>query len=132
MTWGPDSPNIRWKTPLPGHGNRNLLFTVADKGVLVCRDPETGEILWKTRLPQRCNRPSPVAGDGKIYIHSSNGTTAVVAAAREFRLLAHNDLGEPGSNASPAPVPGRLLIRSAEHLVCIECRNEPGVTEYSG
>jgi len=108
---------------------RDLLFTVADKGVLVCRNPETGEILWKTRLPQRRNRPSPVAGDGKIYVHSSNGTTAVVAAEPEFRLLAHNDLGEPSSNASPALVPGRLLIRTADHLVCIDGRNQTKVAE---
>lgn len=105
---------------------RSLLFTVTDQGILTCRVPDTGEILWKTRLPQRRNRSSLVAAEGRIYIHSSNGTTAVVAAAPEFHLLEHNDLGEPGSNASLALVAGRLLIRTEEHLVCIEGRPPAG------
>jgi len=99
---------------------QNLMFTVTDQGVLTCRVPDTGEVLWKTRLPQRGNRSSLVAAEGRIYVHSSNGTTAVVAAAPEFHLLGHNDLGEPGSNASPALAAGHLLIRTEEHLVCID------------
>lgn len=95
-----------------------LLFSITNKGVLACRDSETGEELWKKRLDQRGNHPSIVAGDGKIYVPSSYGSISVVAAAPEFELLAENRL-EPGfgrANASPAIADGTLVIRGEGHL----------------
>lgn len=100
-----------------------LLYTVADNGVAVCWEPLTGEIRWRQRLSGRGYRPSLLAGDGKVYAFDSFGHASVIAAGPSFRLLAENDLGEPG-NASPAWAEGCLLVRTAEHLYCIEAGEE--------
>lgn len=96
----------------------DLFFTVSGKGILVCRDPQTGEILWKRRLQQRSNHPSLVAGDGKIYIASGDGTTSVVAAKPQFELLSTNHLeGDNGKAiASPAIADGTIVLRSERYL----------------
>jgi outer membrane protein assembly factor BamB len=97
-----------------------LFFTVTDQGVLACRDPQTGEVLWKHRLSRHHNRASLIAGDGKVYVASSTGVVSVVAAAPEFELLAENELGEELSNASPAVAGECLLLRTRTALVCIQ------------
>jgi outer membrane protein assembly factor BamB len=97
------------------------LFAVATRGVMTAHDPWSGELLWRHRLPTKGHHASLVAGDGKVYALSQWGTTAVVdATSREFVLLAENDLGEKASNASPAIAGGCLLVRTRDHLVCIE------------
>jgi outer membrane protein assembly factor BamB len=96
-----------------------LLYTVADNGVMLCYEPETGKVKWQKRLEGAGFRPSLVAGDGKIYVVDSYAHTSVVAAGPKFRLIAENDLGEPG-NASPAFGNGCLLLRTATALFCID------------
>jgi len=97
----------------------DLLFTVIDGGVLVCYDLATGRIHWKRRLEGSGFRASLLAGDGKVYASDAYGRTSVVAAEPKFRLLALNEIGEPGT-ASPAWGEGCLLLRSDHHLFCIE------------
>jgi outer membrane protein assembly factor BamB len=63
---------------------------------------------------------SPVAGDGKVYFTNESGSTLVIAAdTDEYQELARNELDEP-VYASPAISQGRLFIRGASHLFCIE------------
>jgi outer membrane protein assembly factor BamB len=96
-----------------------LLFTVSDGGVLTCFDPQTGEQIWRKRLPTGSYRSSIVAGDGKLYITTVGSATAVVAAERKFDLLANNELDEY-SESSIAVAEECLLMRTDEHLYCIE------------
>ncbi len=97
-----------------------LFFSVTGQGVLTCYDARTGELHWVERLSQGRYRSSILAGDGKIYVSSTDGQVSVVAASPEFRLLAQNTLGERGNGASPAVGDGCLLIRTQHHLFCIE------------
>ncbi len=97
----------------------DLLFTVSPIGVLSCYEPETGRLLWRERLAKGDYRSSIVAGDGKLYVTTIGSITAVVAAEREFRLLAVNDLREI-SESSIAVAEECLLIRTRQHLYCIE------------
>ena len=94
------------------------LFVVTDLGVMTCFDAASGNVHWKKRLPGEYHS-SLVAGDGKIYACNRSGLTTVLAADAEFRVLAENDLGEPTS-ASPAFSKGCILIRTANHLYCID------------
>jgi outer membrane protein assembly factor BamB len=96
-----------------------LLYTVSDNGIMLCYEAETGKVHWKQRLDGNAFRPSLLAGDGKIYAVDSYARTSVVAAGPEFRLVAHNDLEDPG-NASPAFGAGCLLLRTQQALYCIE------------
>jgi outer membrane protein assembly factor BamB len=60
-----------------------------------------------------------VAGDGKIYCASENGTVYVVAAGPEFKILARNPMGHP-CFASPAISAGVIYFRTTKSLVAVE------------
>lgn len=96
-----------------------MLFTVTDQGILSAWDARTGRRHWRERLVRGSYRSSLLAGDGRIYIQDTHGRTSVVPAASAFELLAQNELG-PSTNASLAVADGCLLVRTLEHLVCIE------------
>jgi hypothetical protein len=58
---------------------------------------------------------------GRIYAAAENGTVFVFGAAKEFELLATNQLDD-SVIASPAVVDGRLLIRGKQNLYCFGTR----------
>lgn len=91
-----------------------LLFFVDDKGVASCVDAKTGEEYWQERLSGEFSA-SPVYADGKIYFCSQDGRIHVVAASKEFDLLAVNRLDE-GFMASPAIAGSDLFLRTKTHL----------------
>jgi outer membrane protein assembly factor BamB len=98
------------------------LYAITEGGVMSCYDPVSGELHWAEHLePGRGFRASLVAGDGKVYAYPTRGPTAVIdATTDEYRVLAWNDLEEGGNNATPAIAGGCLLLRTDEHLFCIE------------
>jgi len=118
---------VLWTTPLKGRGPhisspvlcRGMLFAVSNKGWATCLDAKTGRLLWAKRIGRRGCTASLVAAGGNVYFCDVTGRTTVVAAEPEFRKVAENDLGEP-IFASPAPSLGRLFIRTASHLWCIQ------------
>ena len=98
-----------------------LLFMATERGIASAVDAETGEVVWKQRLSGSFSA-SPIVADGKVYFVNESGVTYVVAASRDFQVLAKNDLGER-TLASPALVDGTLLIRTDDHLFAIRERN---------
>src|SRR6185295_17174227 len=59
------------------------------------------------------------AADGRIYFFSEEGKTTVIAADREFKKLAENQLGD-GFMASPAVSGKALFLRSRTNLYRVE------------
>jgi outer membrane protein assembly factor BamB len=98
---------------------KGLFFSVTDQGVVSCYRAETGELLYKDKVPHGGNRASLVAGDGKVYVFSGSGQASVVAAEPTFRIIATNDLGEALAEATPAVADGCLLVRGDNNLYCI-------------
>ena len=98
------------------------VYAVTEGGVMSCYDAVSGKLHWAERLQRGGNyRASLVAGDGKVYVQATWGATSVIdATTDEHRVLAWNDLEEKGNNATPAIAGGCLLLRTAEHLVCVE------------
>ena len=96
------------------------LYVLLDRGFLTCYDAKTGkEVYGKQRLGRRnAFTASPVAGDGKIYCLSEEGTCYVIKAGPEFKVLAVNELEEV-CMASPAIANGKLYVRARKHLYCI-------------
>jgi len=94
-----------------------LLFCVQETGIATCRDAATGRMLWKQRL-SGTHGASPVLAEGRLYFLAEDGSTAVIAARREFKELARNPLEGP-CKASPAIFSGRIFIRSRSSLFCI-------------
>lgn len=107
-----------------------LFFTVHEKGFTGCYDPETGYRLWRARLPQGVYYASPVAGDGKIYAIDMSGGVSVFSATNKFELLGRSQLPEGGVVASPAIADGCLIVRTSQHLYCVE-GSEAGVAPAS-
>jgi outer membrane protein assembly factor BamB len=88
----------------------DLLFMVADNGVATCVEAATGDILWTERLKGEYDA-SPILSNGRIFAFSKEGHAPVIAAGREFKLLAENKL-EDGFMASPAVYKNSLILRS--------------------
>jgi outer membrane protein assembly factor BamB len=113
-------PEVVWINEKPGPVEpsllyyRGLLYVLMDNGVLRCLDGATGKELYRERLGGDFNS-SPIAGDGRIYLSNNDGRTFVVAAGREFKLLATNELGER-ITASPAVVSKTIIYRTDSHL----------------
>jgi outer membrane protein assembly factor BamB len=113
---------VRWNsaarancaTPVLANG---MLFTVTDSGIAAAQHAETGEVLWRQRLPGHYFA-SLVASQDAVYFTNSDGLTSVVAAAPKFRLIAKNDLQEEVM-ASMASAGGELYIRSASALYAV-------------
>lgn len=99
----------------------DLLFMVhQDSGVVTCLDAKTGAEIWSERLPASGNHStSPIHADGRLYFSNENGQTIVIAAAREFKVLATNKL-EAGFMASPAVAGKSLFLRTKAALYRIE------------
>lgn len=95
-------------------GQDDMLFLFADKGIVSCVDPQTGEPSWRERVGGAFFG-SPIIADGKLYCISDDGVVHVLAASQQFQLLGQNPLGEP-SRATPAVAGGRLYFRTQSHL----------------
>ena len=96
----------------------DLLFMIDDNGIASCLDARTGHEHWRERVAGD-HSASPIHAAGRIYFCNETGKTAVVAADREFKLLAENQMGD-GFMASPAAAGHALFLRSRTHLYCIE------------
>ncbi len=92
----------------------DLLFYVDDGGIVSCVEVKTGEALFRERLGGKFSA-SPILADGEIYFASREGVVTVIAATREFKILAQNTL-EGGLMASPVAVDGALYLRTDKAL----------------
>ena len=104
-------------TPLVLDG---LLYVLGNNGVFDAYRLETGEEVYRQRLPVVGSgySASPVAADGKIYLSSEDGDVLVIAAGAEFKHLATNPIGEP-LMATPALSNGVMYVRSPGTLFAI-------------
>jgi outer membrane protein assembly factor BamB len=99
---------------------RGLLYVCTDNGILTIYDLATGARINRFRLGGRgaSFSASPVAADGRLYFASEDGDVFVLAAGTEGALLATNPVGEV-IFATPAIVPGVMVIRGREHVFAI-------------
>ena len=99
---------------------RGVLYVLANNGVFDAYDLETGEELYRQRLPHLGSgfSASPVAADGKIYVSSEDGEMLVIAAGRQFTHIATNSIGEL-LMATPALSRGVMFIRSDRSVFAI-------------
>ena len=87
----------------------DLLYVIADNGVLSAYDAKTGTLIYQQRLPSTFSA-SPVAADGRLYLASEDGDVFVVKAGRQYELLSRNTMGQP-LMATPALSQGMLIVR---------------------
>jgi outer membrane protein assembly factor BamB len=92
----------------------NELYMVSDMGVLTALDAHSGEEIWRQRLGGSFSA-SPTYADGRIYLLNEDGTTTVIAAAREYRSLATNHV-EGRTLASLAIADRSIFLRTDTHV----------------
>ncbi len=99
------------------------VYVVRDKGFMVCLDAKSGKAVWgPERFAKATHSASPLLAEGRIYVTSERGTTTVLAAGPEFKVLATNQLDDDWVLASFAVSEGRLYLRASKHLYCIAAK----------
>jgi len=114
--WETDASSF---VPTPA-AHEGRVYTVRDRGEVLCTNPKSGETLWKGQFPKdrASYYSSPSIAEGKIYSAREDGTVFVAQIDGGFKLLSENDMGER-IIASPVPVNSKLLLRGEKHLYCI-------------
>ncbi|HMP16640.1 MAG TPA: PQQ-binding-like beta-propeller repeat protein, partial [Gemmatales bacterium] len=96
-----------------------LLYTMGT-GILTCYDAQTGERIYRERIPKAGSfAANPICHGDKLYFLDENGVTHVIQTGRQFKLLGSNPLPRETYWSSPALGKNCLLIRGTEHLYCI-------------
>lgn len=99
---------------------RDLLYAIANNGVLTTYDLQTGARVYQARVAANGTTisASPVAANGHVYLTSEEGDVFVVRAGRTFELVGSNPLGDV-TFATPAIVPGSLIFRTATEVIAV-------------
>ena len=100
------------------------LYMATNSNNFICLNADTGEQIWQVQLDIGGINPSPLYADGKIYVLSESGVTAVLKLQADLtkpaEIIATNRLdSEEYHRASMAVAGKQLIIRSANHLWCI-------------
>lgn len=95
----------------------DLMFLWHDRGTVSCFDAATGERYWRERIGGKFHS-SPVRIGDRIFCTSVDGDVVVLAADKEYQLLARNPLGEL-CQSTPAVANNRLYVRTDLSLMCI-------------
>lgn len=113
------SNGIAPDVPTPVYDGK-YLYILHDEGAMSCLNPETGKPYYeKVRLPRGTYSASPLLADGKIYVTSEGGTTAVLKTGPTFELVEVNEM-EDAYTLSSIVVSGRnLFLRTSDTLYCI-------------
>jgi outer membrane protein assembly factor BamB len=117
IVWSQPREGAYMQTPII-YGDQ--LYVCRDNGVLSVFEPETGKRLYQQRLADGRTgfSASAVAGDGKIYYTSEEGSVLVIKAGAVFEQLAENTLGETAM-ATPAISEGTMFFRTRTRLIAI-------------
>lgn len=101
-------------SPLVHDGRVYVLY---DQGFFGAYELATGKQLYKARFPEGVPTfsASPWVHGDTIFNLAEDGTTWLVAAGDEFKLLGHNPLDEM-SLATPALAHGSVFLRTASKL----------------
>jgi outer membrane protein assembly factor BamB len=97
-----------------------FFYMVDDKSKITCLDAKKGTLIWG---PEKTTggivSASPILANGKIYILSEEGKTAIISAGHQFNLLNINELDGSYTLSSPAVSDNNLFIRTGLYLYCI-------------
>lgn len=119
---------VAWRTeqnipdvPTPLFYQGRLFVLDGDRQTLKCFQPDTGRPFWHQRLGVReFFYASPTGADGKIYCLSEAGTLVVLSAGEQPEVLSTTPFGEGPCMSSVVVSGGNLLVRTAEHLICLK------------
>lgn len=102
-----------------GDGERFYFGT--SHGILVCLDAKSGEQLWEAEMDSSFYSSPVLVGD-RLYVLDTAGHMYIIKASSTYELMATIPTGED-TYATPAFLDGRIYLRAAGHLYCIEQPN---------
>jgi outer membrane protein assembly factor BamB len=119
--------NVAWAAPRPPGSDTSPLVYLGhvyvfsrNGAVLSCYDSSTGKQVYRERVSGAKNIwASPWGNDGKVFILDDSGTTVVIQAGPNFRVLRKNSLDDT-TWASPAAAAGAIYLRGLDYLYCIK------------
>jgi outer membrane protein assembly factor BamB len=118
VAWSAAKSGLGMASPLAYQG---FVYVFERNGGLVSAfDAKTGKPAYsKERIPSaKAFWASPWAADGKIYAIDEGGTTHVLAAGAEFKVLGKNDVKDMVWS-TPATNGEVILLRGVDNLYCI-------------
>lgn len=95
----------------------DLLFSWFDKGVVTCLDAPSGKVHWRERIGGEYFS-SPVRVRDRVYNTTRDGEMVVLAADKQYKLLARFPLGER-THATPAVAGGVMYLRTVSHVMAV-------------
>jgi len=96
---------------------REMLYIVSDDGIARCYKADSGNILWKARLPGNY-KATPLVAEGRLFFLNTTGLCTIISATSRFDKLVENQLDDT-TIASPIASDGRIFIRGHKTLYCI-------------
>ena len=100
----------------------DLLYVLLDRGIAACYEAKTGKpVFGPVRLENgRAFTSSPWAFNDRIFFLNEFGTTYVLQAGREFKLLHTNKLlPDDMCMATPALAGDKIIIRTDARVYCM-------------
>jgi len=118
MVWAEMAGGAYMQTPLV-YGD--YLYSCRDNGVLTCWEAMSGKQMYKQRLAggRTGFTASAVAGDGKLYYTSEEGSIFTIKAGPEFEQLGESNAGAV-CMATPAICDGVIYVRTQSGLVAVK------------
>lgn len=111
--------NLGADVPTPTTDGK-YIYVLNDIGIIHCLDAVTGKPVYEgQRIERGTYSSSPLLADGKLYFTNEEGTTAVIQAGPDFKILAVNKL-DSHTLASPIAVDNQIFLRTAEYLYCLQ------------
>jgi len=96
------------------------LYTFHDGGNVVCRNAETGVVIWSEK-PGGRYYGSPICANDVIYCINTDGEVIVLKEAATYQKLAVVPLGEK-SQATPAVADGVMYLRTLTKVMALGSR----------
>jgi outer membrane protein assembly factor BamB len=94
-----------------------ILFYPDFSGFLHCLDAKTGKVFWVHDMFAAV-WGSPMVVDGKVYLGDEDGDVAILAAAREKKVIAEINMGS-SVYCTPVPANGALFISNRNQLFAL-------------
>jgi outer membrane protein assembly factor BamB len=104
--------------------HKDRLYWVNDRGIALCVNAKTGELVYQERLGAsgtgRLFYASVSLINEKLYAVSRHGGTVIYETGDKFTKITNNKhLDDTAFNASPVITGNHLLLRSNSHIYCI-------------
>jgi outer membrane protein assembly factor BamB len=104
--------------------DHSILWMVKDGGIVTKLDTVDGRLLQEERVPGGGGYfSSPVAGDGKVYFASEQGTVSIVSAEKDWKVISSHDFHEK-IFATPVLDKGRIFVRTDQALYCFQGKSK--------